>query len=81
LSNLIIVIGTIATLLYFQFWVRGRSMSGDAQRVTLMRYAGYLGQAFLTLTLGVIYGGMILSGMAILSERLMTLYGWILSLL
>jgi hypothetical protein len=81
LSNLIMVFGTIATLLYFQFWVRGRSASGDAQRVALMRYAAAVGQFFLMITLGVIYGGMILSGMAIFSERLITLYGWITSLL
>jgi hypothetical protein len=81
ISNVILLVGTIATLLYFQFWVRGRSASGDAQRVALMRYAGYVGQAFLMITLGVIYGGMILSGMAIFSERLVSLFGWITSLL
>jgi hypothetical protein len=81
ISNIVLLVGTIATLLYFQFWVRGRSASGDAQRVALMRYAGYVGQAFLMITLGVIYGGMILSGMAIFSERLVSLYGFIASLL
>lgn len=81
LSGLVVVIGTIATLIYFQFWLRGRSSSGDAQRAALMRIAGQIGQVFLMLTLGVIYGGMILSGIVILSERLMALYGWALSLL
>jgi hypothetical protein len=79
-NGLIILVGTVATLLYFQFWMRGRAASGESQRVALLRYAGYVGQAFLMLTLGVIYGGMILSGMAILSERLMALYGWIINL-
>ena len=81
ISNVVMLVGTVATLLYFQFWVRGRSASGDAQRVALMRYAGYVGQVFLMITLGVIYGGMILSGMAIFSERLVSLYGWITGLL
>jgi hypothetical protein len=80
LSSIIIVIGTITTLIAFQFWIRGRSASGDAQRVALIRYAGYVGQGFTMITLGVIYAGMILSGIAILSERLSTLYGWFLNL-
>jgi hypothetical protein len=81
LNGVIIVIGTVTTLLYFQFWVRGRAATGDAERVALIRYTGYVGQGFLMLTLGVIYGGMILSGMAVLSERLMALYGWLINLL
>ena len=81
LSGVIVLIGTVATLIYFQFWMRGRAATGDAERVALIRYAGYVGQGFLMLTLGVIYGGMILSGMAILSERLMALYGWLINLL
>jgi hypothetical protein len=81
ISGLIVVVGTIATLIYFQFWLRGRSASGDAQRAALMRIAGQIGQGFLMLTFGVIYGGMILSGIVILSERLMALYGWALNLL
>lgn len=81
IDGVIVVIGTVTTLLYFQFWVRGRAATGDAERVALIRYTGYVGQGFLMLTLGVIYGGMILSGLAVLSERLMSLYGWLINLL
>lgn len=81
INGVIVVIGTVTTLLYFQFWIRGRAATGDAERVALIRYTGYVGQGFLMLTLGVIYGGMILSGMAVLSERLMALYGWLINLL
>jgi hypothetical protein len=81
INGMIVVVGTVTTLLYFQFWVRGRAATGDAERVALIRYTGYVGQGFLMLTLGVIYGGMILSGLAVLSERLMALYGWLINLL
>jgi hypothetical protein len=81
LDNIIIVAGTITTLLYFQFWLRGQTPSGTAGRVPLVRVLAGIGQGFLVLTLGVIYGGMILSGIAILSERLSALAGWVSMLL
>jgi hypothetical protein len=76
LSNGIIALGAILTLLYFQFWLRGRSQSGDAERTPLMHVAAQVGQGFIVLTLAAIYGGMILSGIAIFSERLTWLAGW-----
>jgi hypothetical protein len=80
-DNIIIVAGTITTLLYFQFWLRGQTPSGAAGREPLIRVLAGIGQGFLVLTLGVIYGGMILSGIAILSERLSALAGWVSMLL
>lgn len=76
-SGAILLIGTVTTLLYFQFWVRGRSATGDAQRVAPIRIAGNIGQVFLVLTLAVIYGGMILSGIAIFSHQITTLANWV----
>jgi hypothetical protein len=40
-----------------------------------------VGQFFLTVTLGVIYGGMILSGLAIFGERISALSQWITGLM
>jgi hypothetical protein len=77
INNAIIVGGTVTTLLYFQFWLRGRTSGGEARRVAIMRALAGIGQFFLVLTLATIYGGMILSGIAIFSDRLSTLYGWL----
>lgn len=77
LSNLIILVGTITTLLYFQYWLRGRTPAGEPRHVALTRILTNVGQGFLTLTLGVIYGGMILAGIAIFSERLAALSSWL----
>ena len=76
IASVIVLIGTVTTLLYFQFWLRGRSVVGDVQRIAPIRFAAQLGQAFIVITLGVIYGGMILSGIAIFGERLTALSGW-----
>lgn len=72
----VIVIGTLTTLMYFQFWLRGRSATGDAQRIALIRFAANVGQGFLVLTLAVVYGGMILSGIAIFSNQITLLIDW-----
>jgi hypothetical protein len=80
LATLVIVVGTITTLIYFQFWLRGRSASGDPQRIPLIRLAANVGQGFLVLTLAAIYGGMILSGIAIFSHQITLLAGWFRSL-
>jgi hypothetical protein len=81
LSNLIIVVGTVTTLLTFQFWLRGQSARGDAGRGSVMRFLTGIGQGFVVITLGVIYGGMILSGIAIFGERLAALAGFLTGLM
>lgn len=80
LNNAIVVAGTLTTLLYFQFWLRERTPSGEIKRVALMRVVSGIGQVFLIITLGAIFGGIILSGIAVFSERLVSLYGWLLTL-
>ncbi len=78
-NNAVVVVGVITTLLYFQFWLRGRTSSGETQRAALLRFVAGIGQAFIVVTLATIYAGMILSGLAVLTERLMALYDWIIA--
>lgn len=80
-NAVLILAGTVTTLIYFQFWMRGETSGGTAERVTPMRFLADAGQVFLVVTLGVIYGGMILSGIAIFSERLMAMVEWVSSIL
>ncbi len=77
LNNMIIIIGTVTTLLYFQFWLRDETVLSGAMRIPIMRFLADIGQGFVVLTLATIYGGMILSGIAIFSERLIALYRWV----
>jgi len=81
LNHFIVLIGTITTLLYFQFWLRGQTPSGSPGRVPAMKIVNMIGQGFLVVTLGAIYGGLILSGFAVLSERLLTISGWLATLI
>jgi len=76
LDNLIIVVGTITTLLYFQFWLQARP-GGAPERAAPMRILVGVGQGFVTVTLGVIYGGMILSGIAVLSQQAAAVWAFI----
>lgn len=77
----IVVVGVVTTLLYFQFWARGRATAGEGQRSALMRLLTGIGEFFLVVALATVYGGMILSGIAALSERLTALLGWLTSFL
>jgi hypothetical protein len=81
LNASLILLGTVTTLIYFQFWMRGETTSGTPERVAVMRVLADMGQVFLVVTLGVVYGGMILSGIAIFSERLMAMVDWVSSVL
>jgi hypothetical protein len=76
INNAVILIGTLSTLLYFQFWVRARPKDGG-ERVLPMRIVAGVGRAFIALTLGATYAGMILSGIALFSERLIFLWDYI----
>jgi hypothetical protein len=66
--------------LYFQFWLRGKTARGEPRRVAIMRVLSGIGQTFLVITLGTIYGGLILSGIAIFGERIHSLYAWIITI-
>lgn len=81
LDNIIIVIGTVATLLYFQFWMRENKRRGTPERSMPVRLISEIGQGFVVITLGTIYGGMILSSIAIMSDRIAGITGWIGSLI
>ncbi|GAB4470840.1 MAG: hypothetical protein Kow00124_07360 [Anaerolineae bacterium] len=81
LNSIVIVVGTVTTLLYFQFWVRESKRHGQPRRTGIMRLVAGVGKGFVVLTLATIYGGMILSGIAIFSERLMALSEWVLSII
>lgn len=75
-NNLVIVIGTVSTLLYFQFWVRYNPRT-DKERIWPLRILAGVGQGFLVVTLGATYGGMILSGISLFSERVVFLWNFI----
>lgn len=78
----LLILGVIGTLAYFQYIARRNPNprpattpetdvgSGRGQRGPLTRALGTIGQGFLVVTLGALYGGAILTGLTILSERI-----------
>ncbi len=75
LDNLVMVVGTLTTLLYFQFWVRARTAEGRPG--VLRSVVNGVGRVFVVVTMGATYAGMILSGIALFSERVEFLWDFI----
>jgi hypothetical protein len=69
LNNLVMIAGAVTTLLAFQFWL-GRGEGRADRRPALMRLLRGMGRAFMIVALGAVYGGAILSGIAVLSGRM-----------
>ena len=68
INGLIIILGTITTLLYFQY-LSVRRPDGEVVRPWVLRIAAEIGQAFLIVTFASLYAGAIISSLTIVSER------------
>lgn len=69
INGAVIILGTITTLLYFQY-LSVRRPSGEIARPLPLRLAATVGQIFLIITFASLYAGAILSSLTIFSERL-----------
>jgi hypothetical protein len=65
-DGLIILGGVITTLIYFQYFAVARR--GAVRRPRLLRGLSGIGQIFVTVTLGVLYAGAILTSLTIFSD-------------
>jgi hypothetical protein len=65
----VILLGTVATLAYFQFTIFGKSVSGG-QRGRLMAIVALLGQAFIAITLGALFAGAFAAALSALVDRI-----------
>jgi hypothetical protein len=65
-NGLIIIAGTITTMLYFQYYAVERG--GDIVRPRALRAVSAVGRGFITITLGALYAGAILTSLAIFSD-------------
>ena len=71
-NGFVLVIGVIATLVSFQYLARRTPMQtgiNDGRRGVFVRALGAIGQGFIAVTLGALYGGAILTGLTLFSER------------
>ena len=68
LAAVVIITGTITTLLYFHF--AGRPAGDDkTERAAWVRFPAQIGEVFLMIAFGSLYAGAIISSLAILAER------------
>jgi len=70
---LIVLLGTISTLLYFRFSAR-RKPSGKADRSKLLEGIAFVGQIFIAITFGVMYAGALIATLVVLTERIQFLW-------
>ena len=70
LNGFILVLGVVSTLVYFQYLARRVPGSTETRRGLVVRAVGAVGQGFIVVTLGALYGGAILSGLVVFSDRI-----------
>lgn len=75
-DGIVILIGTITTLLYFQYIAVERS--GEVQRARPLKPLSMIGQFFIVLTLGALYAGAIITSQSIFSEVFRTQFQFVL---
>jgi hypothetical protein len=71
---LILLTGTVSTLLYFRFTAK-RGPLGEALHSPLSNAVSSVGRIFIALTFGVMYAGALAAAIAVLSERVQFLVG------
>ncbi len=67
LNGLIILVGSLATLAYFQFGVRARA--GQPQRPGWLQAVAAVGQGFIAVALGAVFAGIYAAALTALVER------------
>ena len=76
----IILIGTLSTLIYFQFSVSKKSKTQTGQ-TQVIGWIGLVGQAFIAITFGVLFAGVYFAALTALIERFSFLWSFIRYLL
>ncbi len=78
INGLVVLIGTLTTLLYFQFGIKRQQQGVPVQRSAIMDYLSTIGQGFIVVTLGVLFSGVLVASLAALVDRIRFLWETIL---
>jgi len=76
ISGSVMLVGTISTLVYFQFGAR-RQADGTVKRNPLIATLAWIGQIFIAITFGVLFAGVYSAALTALIERLHSLVDFI----
>lgn len=74
INGLIILAGTVTTLIYFQFGVKRQEEGVPVQRSVFLEYLSTAGQGFIVITLGVLFVGVYLATLTALIDRVSFLW-------
>jgi len=74
ISSIVIIVGVVSSLLYFNYSVR-ENAQGVVERGRIMKLIAGVGQGFIVITLGALYGAAILTSLTILTGQLDMLFG------
>jgi hypothetical protein len=75
INGVVILVGTITTLIYFQFGVGRQEEGMPAQRPIFLEYLSTVGHGFIVITLGVLFTGVYLAALVALIDRVQFLWG------
>ncbi|NJD58773.1 MAG: hypothetical protein C3F13_18655 [Anaerolineales bacterium] len=70
INGLVVIAGTVTTLIYFQFGLKRREDGLPAQRPVVLEYLSTVGQGFIIITLGVLFTGVYLAALTALIDRI-----------
>lgn len=74
INGVIVLVGVVSSLLYFQFMAR-QGADGTIERGRIMQTVSVIGQGFVVVTLGALYGAAILTSLTILTGQLALFFG------
>jgi len=72
-QGVLIILGTVTTLIYFHFGARNR-VSGAPRRPEWVEFLARVGQVFIAITLGVIFAGVFTASLTAMIERVQFIY-------
>jgi hypothetical protein len=78
INGLIVLGGTVTTLIYFHFGIKHQEEGVPVQRSVFMDYISTVGQGFIVVTLGVLFSGVYIATLTALIDRIRFLWDVIL---
>ncbi len=75
----IILLGTLSTLIYFNFGARAKA-DGEAQQNIILKVIGIIGQIFIAITFGVMFAGVYAAALTALIDRIQFLWQYLSTL-
>jgi len=74
INGLVVLVGTVTTLIYFQFGIKRQEEGVPVQRAVVLDYLSTAGQGFIVVTLGVLFAGVYIAALSSLVDRVRFLW-------